>query len=184
MVLIIFPLFITTPLEIFSQHTVASDSALKKHSPARAALYSAVLPGLGQAYNKKYWKIPIVYAGFGVFAYFITKNHQEYIKYREAYNYVVSGDSTYINNDYAYKYNEEQLRDAKNYYRRNLEFTYILTGIWYILNILDASVDAHFFDFDIADDLTLRIDPIIEQPRIFPYPRGGTINGITLTLKF
>ncbi len=177
-------LSVISPKFGIGQHTVAIDSNLKVHSPTKAALFSAALPGLGQAYNKKYWKIPIIYAGFGVFAYFITNNHQEYVKYREAYDYVTSGDSTYINNEYAYKYNEDQLRDGKNYYRRNLEFTYILAGLWYILNILDATVDAHFFDFDINDDLSLRIDPMIDNRNFLPSSKQGSVNGLTLTLKF
>lgn len=168
----------------YGQHTVAYDSSLKLHSPTKAALFSAALPGLGQAYNKKYWKIPIVYAGFGVFTYFIIKNRKEYVKYREAFNYVSRGDSTYIDNEYVFKYNEDQLRDGKNYYRRNLEFTYILTGLWYIINILDATVDAHFFDFDVSDDLSLRIDPIIDNCNFIPGRGTGTINGLTITLKF
>jgi hypothetical protein len=172
------------PKLTYCQHSVASDSSLKVHSPTKAALFSAALPGLGQVYNKKYWKIPIIYAGFGVFAYFITNNHKEYVKYREAYDYVSSGDSTYIDNDYAYKYNEDQLRDGKNYYRRNLEFTYILAGLWYILNILDATVDAHFFNFDIDDDLSLRIDPMIDNRNFLPSRNQGSVNGLTITLKF
>jgi hypothetical protein len=153
---------------------------VKKHSPTKATLFSVVLPGLGQVYNKKYWKIPIIYAGFGIFTYFIVKNSKEYKKYLEAYNYVVSGDTMPIDNDYAYKYNKDQLLQGKNYYRRNMEVSYILTGVWYILNIIDASVDAHFFDYDISDDLSIRIDPMINDR--FQY--NGTVTGIKLTLKF
>jgi hypothetical protein len=163
------------------QSTVAGDTVnLKRHSPTRAAIFSAVVPGLGQAYNRKYWKIPIVYAGFGLITYFVISNTGEYKKYREAYQYVSSGDTTYIDNDYAFKYDEQQLLDAKNYYRRNMELSYIIGGLWYILNIIDASVDAHFFDYDISEDLTIRVDPVMHVRRQDPRP----LTGVKLTLKF
>lgn len=159
---------------------VADTSEIKAHSPTKAAIYSAVLPGLGQGYNKKYWKIPIVYAGFGVITYFIITNTSEYNKYKEAFTYVANGDSTYIDNDYVYKYDEQQLLDGKNYYRRNMEFSYIIGGLWYILNIVDASVDAHFFDYDISEDLSVRVDPVMYTRR----DDRRTVSGLKLTLKF
>ena len=164
-----------------AQQAVVKDSTLvKPHTPTRAAVYSAVLPGLGQAYNRKYWKIPIVYAGFGLITYFVITNSSEYKKYKEAYNYVASGDSTYIDNDYVGKYDEQQLLDGKNYYRRNMELSYIIGGLWYILNIIDASVDAHFFDYDVSDDLSIRFDPVMLKPR----NDARMISGIRLTLTF
>lgn len=160
---------------------IPADTLIKKpHSPTKAALYSAVLPGLGQAYNRKYWKIPIVYAGFGLITYFIISNTQEYRKYKEAYTYVANGDSTYIDNDYVGKYDEQQLLDGKDYHRRNMELSYIICGLWYALNIIDASVDAHFFDYDISEDLSLRLDPVMHVRR----QDLGTVSGIKLTLKF
>lgn len=151
-----------------------------KHSPHKATVYSMVLPGLGQAYNKKYWKIPIVYAGFGIFTYFIITNRQEYVKYRDAYDYVTRGDSLRpIDNEYIYKYDADQLSSGRDFYRRNLEFTYILTGVWYLLNVLDAAVDAHLFDYDISNDLSIRLNPVnnynFVQPSVTP--------GITLSWK-
>lgn len=157
------------------------DTTLKKHSPHKATLYSMVLPGLGQAYNKKYWKIPIVYAGFGALTYFIISNRNEYVKYRDAYDYVTHGDTAFpINNEYINKYDPEQLISGRDYYRRNLEFTYILTGLWYIMNILDATVDAHLYDYDISDDLSIRLGPIYDQARFRP----NFTPGITLTYRF
>ena len=158
----------------------ADTLALRTHTPTRAAVYSAILPGLGQAYNRKYWKIPIVYAGFGVITYFIISNTREYKTYKEAYNYVASGDTTFIDNDYVLKYDEQQLLDGKNYYRRNMELSYIIGGLWYILNIIDASVDAHFFDYDVSDDLSLRFDPVILRPR----NEARMVSGVKVTLTF
>ncbi len=169
------------PRSVCAQELMSADSTLAKpHSPNKAAIFSAVLPGLGQAYNKKYWKIPIVYAGFGVFFYFAISNRSEYIKYKEAYTYVASGDSSSIDNDYVLEYDEQQLLDGKNYHRRNMELSYILGGLWYILNIVDASVDAHFFDYDVSDDLTIRLEPVVNYQWRDPRP----VSGLKLTLKF
>ncbi|MDZ7740238.1 MAG: DUF5683 domain-containing protein [Bacteroidota bacterium] len=158
-----------------------ADSIVYKHSPQKATLYSLVLPGLGQAYNKKYWKIPIVYAGFGVLGYFAITNGNEYRKYRQAFDYVTQGDQSIpINNDYVDKYEPEQLAQGRDYYRRNLEFTYILTGFWYILNVVDAVVDAHLYYYSIDDDLGIRLEPVMDyanmQPNFHP--------GISLRFRF
>ncbi|MCD4772573.1 MAG: hypothetical protein K8R41_04205 [Bacteroidales bacterium] len=178
---------VTIAFMIFSKPLIAQDNInidtllLKKHSPKKATLYSAVLPGMGQAYNKKYWKIPVIYAGFGVLSYFIISNRSEYLKFREAYDYVIAGDSTIqINNDYADKYSSDQLLSARDFYRRNMEFSIILSGFWYILNIVDASVDAHLFDYDISDNLSLHIEPLVKSNIYRPEP----ITGITIRLKF
>lgn len=156
---------------------------MKVHSPKKASIYSAVLPGLGQAYNKKYWKIPIIYAGFGTLFYFISVNGSEYREFKEAYNIVYAGDTAeYSNNAYVVRYNAnlDQLREGRNYYRRNLELTYILTGVLYILNIIDASVDAHLYDFDISEDLSMRIEPSLSNQ---PYFASRPTPGISIKLK-
>ena len=158
----------------------ADTAKVKPHSPSRAAIYSAVLPGLGQGYNRKYWKIPIVWAGFGIITYFIITNTRNYKDYKEAYTYVSTGDSTYTDNELVGQYDEQQLLDGKNYYRRNMELSYIIGGLWYILNIIDASVDAHFFDYDVSEDLSIRVDPVMHIRRDDLKP----VSGIKLTLKF
>lgn len=181
-VLLLFGLLLLFPSTPATAQVKATEDTVmvKPHSPTKAAIYSTVLPGLGQGYNKKYWKIPIIYAGFGVIIYFIVTNTKEYKQYEEAYYYVASGDSGYIDNEYVYKYDEQQLLDGKNYYRRNMELSYIIGGLWYILNIIDASVDAHFFDYDISDDLTIRVDPVMLNRRDDYRP----VTGLKLTLKF
>ena len=153
------------------------------HSPKKAALYSALLPGLGQAYNQKYWKIPIVYAGFGTLVYFINQNNTEYNKFKDAYAFVIAEEEGDPPNEYVDRYerNTDKLRKIKDYYRRNLELSYILTGTLYLLNILDATVDAHFFHFNVDEDLSLKVAPYMK-------PRGTnpvfSDKGITLTLNF
>jgi hypothetical protein len=150
------------------------------HSATKATYYSMMLPGLGQAYNKKYWKIPIIYAGFGTLAYLINANGSEYRKFRTAYNIVATDDTLNFTNDYVVRYggNLDQLREGRNYYRRNLEFNYILTVLLYILNIVDASVDGNLYDFDVSDDISIKFEPVRNDFASIPEPAIG------LTLRF
>jgi len=159
------------------------------HSPRRATIYSMVLPGLGQAYNHKYWKIPIVYAGFGTMYYFIRFNTKYYHDFRDAYDYkttIFPPDSVSPlpapPNDLVSKYDVSQLLRGREYYRRNLEVSYIFTGVWYILTIVDATVDAHFFDYDINEDLSLNVRPWM--PALNPKNQPSVSVGINLTLHF
>lgn len=151
-----------------------------KHSPHKATIYSMVIPGLGQAYNKKYWKIPIVYTGFGIMIYFINSNKTEYTRFSDTYDFV-QGDLTKTPyKDYAEKYSPFQLKQARDIYRRNLDYSYIITGIWYILNIIDATVDAHLFEFEVTEDLSFDLKPEIKflPHQIKPY------TGLKLSFTF
>lgn len=116
----------------------------KKHSPHKASIYSAALPGLGQIYNRKYWKVPIVYAGIGAFSYAGILNRSEYREAREAFVYV-SNNETYPTDNKYIKYQPNDIISIRDYYRRNMEVSFLLLGVWYALNIIDATVDAHFF---------------------------------------
>ena len=152
------------------------------HSPRKATYYSMALPGLGQAYNKKYWKIPIVYAGFGTLGYFIKKNTDDYRTFKAAYTYVLEEDEGPPPNEMVERYNNDinKLRTIKDYYRRNLELSYILTGALYILQVLDATVDAHFVDFDVSKDLSIEVDPFIMPDPLRPMHAS---KGLTIRLK-
>ena len=152
----------------------------KKHSPTKATIMSLCLPGLGQVYNKKYWKVPIIYAGFGILTYFIVFNADEYITYKCAYIEKSYGDTA---GNYAYlvnKYTAENLLSAREYFRRNLEISILFTAVLYALNIIDAAVDAHLFSYNISKDLSLRIEPVI----LNPLPDNNYTSGIRLCLKF
>jgi hypothetical protein len=137
--------------------TTVVDSS-KLHSPKVATIMSACLPGLGQVYNKKYWKVPLIYAGFGTIGYFAITNGDKYKKFETAYIYRIDNDST-TNDNVFIGYSTEDIKIRKDYYRRNRDLSYIIGVIWYILNIFDASVDAHLFYFNVNDDLSLNFKP-------------------------
>ncbi|UCG26636.1 MAG: hypothetical protein JSV24_06550 [Bacteroidales bacterium] len=174
----------------------------KEHSPRKAWIFSAAVPGLGQVYNKKYWKVPVIYAGFGVLTYFVIFNTTHYndfkyglldftdtIKSTDSYLKLIGKNldpTTFDPVLYPDSYDpttaswfEEQLEKNMSYYRRNRDLSYIGIGLWYILNIIDATVDAYLFDYDIGDDLTLHIEPGLGHSRYPP----ETI-GIKLTFQF
>jgi hypothetical protein len=160
--------------------STAKDTAnvAKKHSPTKAAILSAALPGLGQAYNKKYWKIPIVYAGFAGLGFWIGTNVKNYRTYREAYQYRLDGKPETID-QFVGQYQDDDLKTLKNFYRRNMDLSIILTAVWYSLNIIDAAVDAHLFEFDVSDNLSLRVEPVLEYQS-----RANNLTGLKVGLRF
>jgi hypothetical protein len=123
-------------------------------TPAKAAFYSAVLPGLGQAYNKKYWKIPIVYGAIGVSMYYYLDSNKSYNQYRDAYKRRLEG---YTDDEYSY-YNNDQLISAQKFYQRNRDLSALFVVGFYILNIVDANVDAALIQFNVNENLTVRPD--------------------------
>lgn len=119
------------------------------------------LPGAGQFYNKKYWKIPIIYAGFAGMGYLIHFNDVRYQKYKKAYVVRLDNDSNSVD-EFNGIYSDSDLKTLKDFYRRNRDLSIIVTGLIYILNIVDASVDAHLFYFDVNEDLSLHLQPSID----------------------
>lgn len=157
-----------------AQKTIEPDEEI--HSPRKASIYSAILPGLGQAYNKKYWKIPVIYAGFGVIGYFIGWNNDNYQTNKTAYIHLTDDDEStnafmeieavkYYDLDNATSRNNfrDGLVKQQDYYRRNRDLLIISAIGFYGLNIIDASVDAHLYNFDISDDLTMNWQPAVQQ---------------------
>lgn len=155
-------------LQIITKDTIFSDEEIDPLSPARAAFYSAVLPGLGQAYNKKYWKIPIVWAAIGTGVYFYRRNDELLDTYQEAYKLRLSGrpddfDGTGDNPNLS----TESLVRAQEIYKKNKDLSLFLTLGLYALNIIEANVDAHLDDKAFNTNLSFRpsfyIDPINKQ---------------------
>lgn len=159
---------------------LADSTREKEHSPTKATIMSACLPGLGQLYNKKYWKIPIVYAGLGVMTYFIVFNADEYLTFKCAYIESANGNTNGNYSNLTQKYTKDELLSAREYYQRNLEISCLITAVWYALQILDATVDAHLSTFNISDRLTLKAGPSIQPVGI----TGRTSAGIKLSLNF
>ncbi len=186
-----------------------SDTITQKvHSPKKAT-YLALIPGAGQIYNKKYWKLPIVYAGFAATGYFAFSNRAEYLKYNEAYicklsnpenqliveydpitnSYTCSTENQFeCDNELADKYTTDQLKSGRDYYRRNMELSFIVMGLWYVLQILDATVDAHLYYWNVDENLSVRIEPVIMQPTItMPAVISGNAvnhNGLKISVHF
>jgi len=179
------------PAGLFAQNNNSTDNQLpvadsavpELHSAHKATLYSLMLPGLGQAYNEKYWKIPVIYVGFGLLAYNFKINNDETKKFTEAYRYVINNDSFPTDNEYVARYKDDSglLLRGRDYYRRRVELSVIFSALWYILNVIDATVDAHFFNYDVSDNLSLRIDPVFMMPTGLP---GRQTSGLRLSMSF
>lgn len=159
------------------------DSVLKHHSPKKAALRSAILPGLGQVYNKKYWKVPIVYGALGIAGAIFNYNYLWYKRTRFAYaaKYKASQpnpDST----DYRKILPEllpidmNSLRNYRDEFRKNIDYSALFFILMWGLNVVDATVDAHLKPFDVSNDLSLKF-------KIGPSEIART-TGISLVLTF
>lgn len=131
--------------------------------PLKAALLSAVVPGLGQAYNGSYWKIPIIYAGFVGLGASIYYWHYGYVNYRNALAAEIDEDPATINPYGQFEIGERVLNLRVEYFQRNRDFLMILTSLYYLLTVVEANVDGHLKTFDISDELTLNIDPHVGQ---------------------
>ena len=134
------------------------------HSPAKATIMSAVLPGLGQIYNGKAWKVPVVYAALGTSVYILIKWQNTYQQFRRAYIDFYDGDpnTNYFNTLNLVTTNVGQaVSKGKDVYRRYRDWSVIAVIVFYGLNILDANVDAHFFNYDVSDNISMNLRPCI-----------------------
>jgi hypothetical protein len=127
------------------------------HSARKAAIYSAILPGLGQAYNKKYWKIGIIVAGTGALIYSLNFSQGLYKNYKS--ELIKRQQNLGDLNPELNLYSDANLNELQSYYRRNRDLSIIGMFLLYALNIVDANVDGHLFDFDVSEDLSLKISP-------------------------
>ena len=148
--------------------------------PAKAAFYSAILPGAGQAYNKKYWKIPIVWGAIGTGMYFYLRNDREFDRVRDAYKGRLAGftDDEFSNANGEPLISDDGLIRAQQQFRRNKEVALLVTIGLYALNIIDANVDAHLLQFNVDENLTLRPHYQYNQRE-----NSGDL-GLTLNFKF
>jgi len=134
----------------------------KNHNPKTATLL-ALIPGAGQIYNRRYWKLPIVYGGLGALGYFTVVNYAEYACFRKAYLHTV--DQNDLTNDKCYLAPDADSLSLKIYRdnaQESAELFVIGLTLFYGLTIIDAFVDAHLMRFDISDDLSMRIEPKVE----------------------
>jgi hypothetical protein len=142
-------------------------------APAKAAFFSAVLPGLGQAYNKKYWKIPIVYGGIATGVYFYQRNTEDYNRFRDAYKRRLAG----YQDDEFQGVSDARLRDAQKTAGRNRDVSLAMAIGVYLLNILDANVDAHLLRYNLNEDLTL------SPEFIFQSDHRPSVYGVSLNIS-
>ncbi|MGL5317607.1 MAG: DUF5683 domain-containing protein [Bacteroidales bacterium] len=158
--------------------------------PTRAVWYSALFPGLGQIYNRKYWKLPIIYGGFAGTFYAYNWNTQFLKDYSQAYLDIMDSDPStksyedIIPSSMLNSYSEDQLKNIlkrqKDMFRRNRDLSVIsMLGV-YLLSVLDAYVDAQLFDFEITPDLSMRVEPTIIVPEKSA-PQGV---GVSWSIRF
>lgn len=169
-------------------------------SPKKASIYAALFPGLGQVYNGKYWKLPIVYGGYVGLVYVLGWNNNMYNDYFNAYRTISKystvslmskSDKDYLNDLFKIPYWDlntnpsrfdsfkSQLKSGKDFYRRNRDMSIIAIAALHILSIIDASVDANLSDFEINDNLSMRIDPMPMN-----FGNGAQVIGINVAFNF
>lgn len=161
--------------------TVSKEKDYKPYNalaPAKAAFYSAILPGLGQAYNDRYWKIPLVYAGIGTGVYFYINNNKEWNRYRDAYKNRLAGRKDEFTVNGEERISDDGLIRAQEFYRRNKEISILVIAGFYVLNIIDANVDAHLQQFNVSEDLTLQPNMGLDNFT------GKSRYGLSLNYKF
>lgn len=157
-------------------------------APSKAAFYSAVFPGLGQIYNRRYWKVPIVWAAIGTGVYAYIYNDTEYDRFRSAFKRRRAGfidDEFYdINNSGIVPgepdLSDEALQDAQERFQRDRDLALVVTIALYALNIVDANVDAHLKQFNVDENLGLDIRPYLDYHPVTSDPNYG----LALTVKF
>ena len=186
----------------FAQDTLSVVKPHKQHfkaEPLKATMLAVAFPGAGQIYNRKFWKIPVVYAGFGALFYSAGFNGQNYTTYMQAYqdftDDIPETDSyrelipadpaeydpvlhpdTYDPSNASYY--EDGLLRMVDYYKRYRDLSYIGIAAWYLLSILDANVDASLFNFDVTDNLDISLAPIL-----MPLPGGYNGAGLSASIK-
>lgn len=171
------------PLDTLAQENVnVSDSVIPKkkhiHSPKIASCLS-IIPGGGQIYNRKWWKLPIVYGTMGVATYFVCDYGKKYVVMKKEYFNRVNGNTELLLPEYA-RESDDLVKGIRDEYRSRMEISIAALSILYLLNIIDACVDAHLFYFDVSDDLSMRWQP---QIQVTPHSAFTPSLGFTFNLK-
>ncbi len=161
-----------------SQSKKEVDEKGKVHSPKKAMLFS-IIPGGGQVYNGKWWKVPIIYVGMGASAYAAVWNQKQYKIYSDAFDIRNDGDPSTIDK-FEGIYTDEQLIQIQNYYDKNKETSIVVGVAIYALSILDANVDANLHEFDVSDDLSIKVEPTLFNFGASSY----NYSGLRLSFKF
>lgn len=144
-------------------------------APSRAAFYSALLPGLGQAYNKRYWKIPLVYGAIGTGIYAYSFNNSQYNRYRDAFKSRLAG----LTSDEFYGpgptpfVSDEALEDAQERFQEDRDLSLLITILLYALNVIDANVDAHLKQYNVNEELSIDFHPFLERDPFMQNPYYG-----------
>jgi hypothetical protein len=162
-----------------SPDTVLLKSYAARYDPRKALMYAAVLPGLGQIYNKKYWKLPLVYGGFVAIGYYINFWQDNYIEYKGQLFYNLDHGIGENESNGPMQYTTAALRTIVDKSRRNRDFWVIMIGAMYILQIVDAHVDAHLKEFDLNPTLKVSVRPSVSQDELL-----GQQNSLSVVLKF
>lgn len=166
--------------DTLSQAPVKKSKTKHNYRPGRAALLSTILPGAGQFYNRRYWKPPILYAGAAALVYWINFNSTEYNRFNKAYASRISfrADTTQDARQPGEFENlsDNQLKVYRDSYRRDIEFSIIITTAVYALNIVDAYVDAHLRQFDINEDISLSVQPLLYSYNYSQFAGGIKLN--------
>lgn len=171
-------MFLVVAASLNSKAQSPIDSTARVHSVKKATWLSAALPGAGQVYNHKIWKVPIVYGGLVAMGYFIKTNNDKYQKYNEA---LIKRYDTDPNNEELTNITSENLRLLSDNYHRNRDLSIAGAFFVYLLNIIDAHVDAHLYTFNVDDNLSLQIQPSIENN---PYSSIAFQPGVRLAVSF
>ncbi|MEO8764715.1 MAG: DUF5683 domain-containing protein [Ginsengibacter sp.] len=150
------------PADSSGKSLLALDTSVsKKHNPSKATIRSAILPGWGQAYNRKYWKIPIVYGALGTTAGIFFYNLKTYKLLRVAVRLrldTIPGNDNQVDKQFL-NLSTESIRSYRNEYRQNIDYSVLFFLVFWGLNVVDATVDAHLKAFDVSPDISMKIRP-------------------------
>lgn len=158
---------------------ITIQSYANRFNPRKALLYSAIFPGTGQIYNRKYWKAPLVYGGFAALIGVSKFYHDQNVEYRADLFALLADPSTATPKRSKLGLTEEQLRSIIDRSRRERDYFIIISGFWYMLQLVDAHVDAHLKEFDVNPNLKVQVKPTFDQSVI-----TGRTAGVALTFKF